>query len=122
MGKTRTITLLLLISAVWLLAESASPWPEKGQKSADLATIQGCLKLVRNQYNLTESDGTIHLLAGAAKQLNPHVGHQVELNGKPGTRTEDTTSVGGGSSANEYAVFEVKSVKQIAETCQSPPQ
>ena len=46
------------------------------------------------QYNLTESDGTVHQLSGAAKKLGPQVGHEVELGGKPGWRTLDTTSVG----------------------------
>lgn len=117
MCKTLTLTLLLLISAVWSLAESSSPSPEKN--SPDLTTIQGCLKIERSGYELIESDGTVHLLSGAARKLGPHVGHEVELTGKPGTRTEDTTMVGAGSSANEYPVLEVKSVKLIADTCKS---
>jgi hypothetical protein len=117
--KTLTLTLLLSISALWLQAGTASPSPEKNQNSSDLTTIQGCLKLSRGQYGLTESNGTFHLLSGAAKKLGPHVGHEVELSGKPGTRTEDTTTVGGGSSANEFVVFEVKRVKHISDTCQS---
>src|ERR1035441_9364673 len=111
MCKTLTLTLLLLISAVWLQGETASPSPEKNQNASDLSTMQGCLKIARGQYELIESDGTVHLLSGAARKLGPHVGHEVELSGKPGTRTEDTTIVGGGSSANEVPVLEVKSVK-----------
>lgn len=116
------LTLLLLISSVWSQAETAGPLPEKNQNSSNLTTIQGCLKIARGQYELTESDGTLHLLSGAARKLGPHVGHEVELTGKPGTRTEDTTIAGAGSSANEFAVFEVKSVKQIADTCKPVAQ
>ena len=119
MCKALRFTLLLLISAVCLQAASASPSSDKSQKSADLNTLQGCLKLSRGEYSLIEGDGTIHLLAGNANKLYPHVGHEVELAGKPGTRTEETTSAGGASSANEFAVFEVKSVKHIADTCKS---
>jgi hypothetical protein len=118
MRKTLTLT-LLLISAVCSQAETASPSPEKNQKASDLTTLQGCVKIARGQYELIESDGTLHLLSGAARKLGPQVGHEVELSGKPGTRTEDTSVVGAGSSANEFVVFEVKSVKQISDTCQS---
>ena len=119
MRKSLFLTLLLFISAVWLQSATASPSPEKNQKASDLTTLQGCVKLARGQYELIESDGTLHLLSGAARKLGPQIGHEVELSGKPGTRTEDTTTVGGGSSANEFAVLEVKSVKRIADTCQS---
>jgi hypothetical protein len=118
MFKALMLTLLVLISAVCLQAESAVP-SDKSQKSADPTTMQGCLKVASGQYTLTEDDGKIHLLAGAAKKLSPHVGHEVEVGGTPGTRTEETTSVGGASSANEFVVFEVKSVKHISDTCQS---
>ena len=117
MRTTLTLTLLLGISAVGLQAGTASPSPEKNQKASDLTTLQGCVKIARGQYELIESDGTLNLLSGAARKLGPQVGHEVELTGKPGTRTEDTTIVGGGSSANEFVVFEVKSVKLIADTC-----
>ena len=119
MRRTMTPTLLLLISAVCLQPATASPSPEKNQKASDLTTLQGCVKIARGQYELIESDGTLHLLSGAARKLGPQVGHEVELSGKPGTRTEDTSVVGAGSSANEFVVFEVKTVKQIAATCQS---
>jgi hypothetical protein len=118
MFKTLMLTLLVLISAVCLLAEPAGP-SDKSQKSADPTMIQGCLKVSSGQYFLTEDEGKVHLLAGAAKKLSPEVGHEVEVGGTPGTRTEDTTSVGGGSSANEFVVFEVKTVKHISDTCQS---
>ena len=122
MRKTLMLTLLVLTSAVWLQAKLAGPPSDKNQKSSAPTTIQGCLKVARGQYSLTESDGTVHLLVGAAKQLGAHVDHEVEVSGKPGTRTEDTTTVGGGSTANEFVVLEVKSVKQIADTCKPVAQ
>ena len=119
MRKSLFPSVLLLISVASLRSEAAGPSPEKNQNPADLTTIQGCLKIARGQYELIESDGTVHLLSGAARKLGPQVGHEVELSGKPGTRTEDTTVVGGGSSANEFPVLEVKVVKLIADTCKS---
>ncbi len=120
MCKTLMLTLVLFISGVWSQAGLASPSPEKGKNSSDLSTIQGCLKLSRGQYSLIEGDGTDDQLAGATKKLGPLVDHEVELTGKVGIRTEDTTSVGGGSSAIQFPVFEVRSVKPIADTCKSP--
>jgi hypothetical protein len=122
MCKARMLTLLLFICAVCLLAETASTSSDKSQKSSDLTTIQGCLQITMSQYNLTESDGTVHQLSGAAKKLGPQVGHEVELNGKPGWRTLDSTSVGGASSVIQQPVFEVKSVKELSAVCKPTAQ
>jgi hypothetical protein len=117
MCKTLMLTLLLLIPAVWLQAESASPSSDKSQNSSDPTTIQGCLQSSLGQYTLTDKDGTVHQLSGAANKLGHQVGHEVELTGKTGVRTVDTTSAGAGSSAAMQWVFEVKSVKLIAARC-----
>ncbi|HWS95385.1 MAG TPA: hypothetical protein VN620_02775 [Candidatus Methylomirabilis sp.] len=119
--RTRLIlTLVFFISCAWLRAESAGPASDKSQKSADLTTLQGCLHTDRSQYILTEANGTSHALSGAAKQLGRLVRHEVEVAGKPGVRTIDTTSAGGASSVLQYAVFEVKTVKDLAPECKSP--
>ena len=122
MCNTVTLTLLLLISAACLQAEPASPSSDKSQSSSDLVTIQGCLQIAMGQYDLTESDGTVHQLSGAAKKLGPQVGHELELSGKPGWRTLDTTSAGGASSVIQQPVFEVKSVKELAAECKPAAQ
>lgn len=118
MCKTLMLTLLLLISAVWLQAESPSS-SDKSQNSTDLTTMQGCLQSSLGQYTLTEKDGTVHQLSGAANKLGRQVGHEVELTGKTGVGTLDTTSAGAGSSAAMQLVFEVKSVKLVAAKCKS---
>jgi hypothetical protein len=117
MGKLSLLAALLLISAVCLQASAAGAGSDKSHKPSGPTSVQGCLTLSRGQYFLTESDGTLHMLSGAANKLGPHVGHTVELTGKPGTRTEDTTSAGVASAANEYPVFEVKTVTHVADTC-----
>ncbi|HZL69452.1 MAG TPA: hypothetical protein VFC29_19230 [Candidatus Limnocylindrales bacterium] len=114
MRKTLVLTLVLLASAVWLQAQDAG---KTGGKTSDLDTIEGCLQRSEGQYSLTDNTGTIHHLTGGASKLNPHVGHEVEITGKPGVRTLDTTPQGGASSAVEQPIFEVKSVKHIADTC-----
>ncbi len=121
MRMSLRLTVLLVLSAVCLQAELASSASDKSQNSgsSESTTLQGCLKLVISQYILTEDDGTVHALSGAARKLGPHVGHEITVTGKPGTRTEDATSAGGASSVREYVVFEVKTVTHVADTCKT---
>ena len=120
MRTTRPLILLLFMCAICMQAEPASPASDKDHQSETLATMQGCLHIDSSQYILTEANGTSHLLSGAAKQLGRLVRHEVELWGKPGIRSSDATTVGGGSSVTEYVVFEVKTVKELAPQCKSP--
>jgi hypothetical protein len=110
--KTLMLTLVLMVSAVWLQAQDTG-------KTSNLETIEGCLQHSEGQYTLIDSTNTIHHLVGGAKLLTHHIGHQVEITGKPGVRTLDTTPAGGASAAVVQPVIEVKSVKHIAETCTS---
>ena len=112
--KILTLTLVLLISTVWLQAQDAG---KASGKTSDLETIEGCLQRAEGQYTLMDDTGTIHHLTGGAAKLKHEVGHEVEITGKPGVRTIDTTPQGGASAAVVLPVFEVKSVKQIADTC-----
>ncbi len=67
---------------------------------------------------LTEGDGTEHQLVGAATKLGHHVGREIEVTGKPTTRTADTTVQRLASGTEERPVIEVKTVKRVADTCQ----
>ncbi len=119
MRKALALIVLLVISAVCLQAELAGAPSDKSHESSEATTLKGCLKLVLGQYILTEEDGTVHTLSGAARKLGPHVDHEIAVTGKPGTRSEDATSAGGASSVREYVVFEVKTVTQVADTCKT---
>ena len=102
------LTLVLLISAVWLQAQDAGP-----------TTIQGCLTYSKGHYWLTEDNGTTHQLQSQANKLQKHVGHEVALTGKATVRTVGTTGQGVASTAKEEQVFKVSSVKHVADTCTS---
>jgi hypothetical protein len=112
--KTLMLTLVLMVSAVWLQAQDAA---KTSGKASDLETIEGCLQRSEGQYTLIDSTNTIHHLVGGASKLSHHIGHQVEITGKPGVRTLDTTPQGAASAAVVQPIIEVKSVKHIAETC-----
>src|ERR1039458_2009373 len=90
--KTVLLTLVLLISVIGLHAQAANPSPDASKtagKVSDLPTIEGCLQESDGQYTLTEDNGTTHDLAGSTGKLKHQVGHQVEITGKPGTRSEE---------------------------------
>jgi hypothetical protein len=108
--KTLMLTLVLMVSGVWLHAQDAG-------KTSNLTTIEGCLQHSEGQYTLIDSTNTIHHLVGGGAKLSHHIGHQVKITGKPGVRTLDTTPQGAASAAVVQPVIEVKSVKHISETC-----
>jgi len=122
--RSAWLVLALFFIATGLPAQSTGKSAEGAQKAAqasaqnsDLQTLTGCVGTTRESYTLTESDGTTHQLAGAANKLRHEVGRRVELGGKDGTRTIDSTAAGMASSAIEQRVFEVKTIKRIADTC-----
>ena len=115
MRKTLMLSVILLISVVCLPAQDAG---KPMGKTSNLITIQGCLQLAEGQYTLVDDTNTLHHLVGGAKMLTHQVGHEVEITGKPGSRTLDTTPQGAASGSVTQATIEVKSVKQIARHLQ----
>ncbi len=113
MLKTLMFTLVLLTSAVWLQAQDAGQTMGK----SDTMTAQGCLSVANGRYSLTESNGDVHQLTGAATKLSKHVGHEIEVTGTPRTRTASTTEQGVASTAHVVPAIGVKTIKHIADTC-----
>ncbi len=81
--------------------------------------MDGCLSSVSGEYFLIDNSGTKHELSGSTNKLKGQIGHEVQITGKPSTKTMESTSYGAASSAEVVPVFEVKSVKRLADTCQS---
>jgi hypothetical protein len=117
--KTLMVTLVLLISAVWIQAQDSG---QTMGKTSGPTTIQGCLQYSKGHYVLTDSSGTANQLSGHANKLKPHVGHTVEITGQPGVRTVGTTVQGAASTAAQEHVFKVASVKHVADTCKAAGQ
>ena len=107
MYQTFMLSVLLLLAA----GVPAQDTGKASGKTSDPTTIEGCLRMSVGQYELIDSAETIHHLSGGASKLKHYVGHQIEVTGKIGVRTLDTTQVGTASSAATQWVFEVKSVK-----------
>lgn len=125
MTKTTMLCLAILICALWLQARPANQGAS-ASKTAEVAPgpamLEGCLQKSQGEYTITDKDGMSHHLSEGSKLLKSYVGHEVQLTGVPSTRTIDTTPPGGASSAIERPVFKVKTVKDVAVTCQSSPR
>ena len=115
MRKT-VLTLVLLLSGAWLLAQDNT---SKSSGTSGTTTIEGCLQTTGSYYNLTDSSGKSYRLSGYSDSIKDHVGHQVQITGIPGEKAVDTTVQGAESTAKELRVFKVKSVKHVADTCTS---
>ena len=120
MHKPLMFALALLLFALWVPAQEM-PSAEATRKAgkAGPVTLQGCLQSSDNQFMLIESDATAHRLAGNGNKLSKEVGHEIEVTGKDEIRTLDTTPQGGASSVKMITVFQVKTIKQVADTCKS---
>jgi hypothetical protein len=116
--KRLALALVLLLSAACSQAKQREMGQAAGKDSKE-TTIEGCLSSSSGQYFLIDSGGMRHQLSGYANKLKAHVGHEVQITGKPSIKTEADTSYGAASSAEEIPVFEVKSVKQVADACKS---
>lgn len=111
MRKTLLITLVLLVSAMWLQAQDS-------MSKSGPTTVTGCLATVGNNYTLTDSNGKVYQLSDEANKLTKHVGHEVKITGTPGVRTRDTTQQGTESTVKETPVIRVKTVTHVADKCQ----
>lgn len=110
-----SILVLLVLSAAWLPAQEKSSSQTKSGPTA----MEGCIYYASGQYFLIPSGGAKLELSGSTNKLKPYVGHEVQITGKPSTKTVEATSYGAASSAEVVPVFEVKSVKPIADDCAS---
>lgn len=114
MRNTLLLALGLLVCAVWLQAQDSG---QTMGKTSDMITVQGCLQVANGRYSITDSNGVVHQLTGAATKLSPHVGHEIEVTGTPRTRAASTTVQGAASTAHVVPAIGVKSIKHIADTC-----
>ena len=114
MRKRLMLTLVLLTSAVWLQAQDTG---QTMGKTPEMITVQGCLQVANGRYSITDSNGDVHQLTGAATKLSSHVGHEIEVTGTPRTRTASTTVQGAASTAHVVPAIGVKTIKHIADTC-----
>lgn len=123
MRGTLIFALVLLGSALWLQAQEGYPGLDRWQAPSDPPMVQGCLKNSSTHYFVVGKDGTITRLTGNTARLSRYVGREVEIDGKPTVITLDTTVSKAASTAEELPALDVKSARQLANTCTpAPPQ
>src|SRR5215472_10294763 len=124
MRKPLLLSLLLLMSALWLQAQSSSSQTAGAAGSPTI--VQGCLSGSAGSYTLTADNGTTYTLSGDTSGLKDHVGHEVQITGKTsGSSASSTSSASSASTGAAGAAgaagqtLEVQSMKHISPTCKS---
>lgn len=120
MKRLLMLSLMLFVTPISLLVAQPDAKFSEGQTSSGkdgAATIRGCLERSEGNYLLVDENNTAKRLSDSRK-LKPFVGHEVELTGQPRIKTIDMTQPGTASSVREQPYFEVKTVKDIAPSCQ----
>lgn len=118
MRKTLMLTLVLLVSALWLQAQEGDPGRDVWVPTNTYPpTIGGCLRNSNLHYTVVGSDGTVYNLTGNTARLSHYVGHEVEITGKPTVKSLDTTMKNAASTVEELPALDVKSVKELSKTC-----
>ena len=123
MAKKLLLAMSLLLSAVWLQAQSQYPQTGSSQTGASAsgqATVQGCLQGSDGNYTLTDKNGTTYQLQGDTSKLSAHVGHEVQITGSTtsaSTATSPTTGTPAG--ATQQPTLTVQNMKHISKTCKS---
>ena len=143
MAKTILLTLILLGSSAWMVAQSSPTSPSDapqgsggttGQATSgdqhsgmngNETTIKGCLTSSGSNYVLTDSSGMHYQLQGSTSKLSSHVNQQVQVRGtSSGAGSETSTGTQGTGTAttrgaNSTQPFNVSKVKKIADSCTS---
>jgi uncharacterized protein DUF5818 len=145
MRKLYLITAMLLLSAVWVVAQttpgagspqSTSPsatspsqqpatqdTTQSSQTSTD-SSIEGCLGGSAGNWTLTDQTGKTWQLAGDTSKLGDHAGHQVRITGSEaaGSASSSPSSgagagAGAGAAGGAQPTFTVKKVKMVSSSC-----
>src|SRR5215475_486456 len=133
MRKSSLITAVLLLSAVWVIAQSgtrptvpdssqsnqpASQQPGAAQEKAPTGTdqaarsITGCITKVGGGFSLTDNSGKTYQLAGDTSKLADENGHYDQVWGK-----EEGGTAGAAASSGAPTTFTVTRVKVVSTTC-----
>jgi len=141
MRKALLLTLILLISAAWVVAQAPQSTPpanssDNAQTSSDHMgsqdsqepgsktqsqmgkagsenQIEGCLGGSSGNYTLTDSAGTSWQLQGDNSQLSKHLGQQVRISGMAASSSAASSAGAAATGQN----FNVTKVRKIASTC-----
>jgi hypothetical protein len=130
MKRILLLSSLLLLSAVWAVAQYQSQPSTSSQSSSDNATqttIQGCLAGSAGSYSLTDKSGTTYQLTGDTAMLQAHVGHTVQVTGTTSSSasssasTTDKQSSSMSGPSDTQPTIAVTSFKHVSTSCNATP-
>lgn len=142
MKKLLLLSVILLVSATWVVAQSSSTSTSSdqmgGQSSQGMGSqdsqgvsgqnsqannsmgnetqIEGCLSGSSGAYTLTDATGQTWQLQGNDAQLSKHVGESVRVSGTPAGSASSGASSAGAAGQN----FSVSKVRKVSNTCSNP--
>jgi len=119
MTKTLLLTLSLLVSAVWVQAQSHYPptGSQTGTTASGQTTVQGCLQGANGSYTLTDNTGMTYQLQGDNSKLRAHVGHEVQVSGSIAPASSASSPAGASTAGTQQVILEVHNMKHISTTC-----
>ncbi len=125
MKRTIPVMLMMLLCAVWVIAQQSYPSSQAGSAQTQSSnqkqtTVTGCLSRDDGTFSLTDKAGTKYQLTGDTSQLSDHVGHEVQIKGAE-TQPSGTPSSTATSSSTQPQI-DVSSMKHISNTCTSNTQ
>jgi hypothetical protein len=102
---------LVLSVPVQILAaqDATTTQPAHANSVPATSTVTGCLMGSKNQYSVTEKDGTRHVLLAKGKDLSTYVNHEVTVTGKADSNRDASASSDEGT-AHGNRFFAVDSV------------
>jgi hypothetical protein len=116
--KILLLTLVLLMSVLWLQAQEGNPGRDVWIPANTYPpTVTGCLQNSSIRYSIVGHDGTVYNLTGATGKLRNYIGHEVEVTGKPTVKSLSTTEKDMASTVEELPALDVRSVKELSKTC-----
>ena len=122
MRNTVVLSVVLLISAFWLLAQEGDPGTDVWVSANTYPPkIEGCLQRYGFYYYLIGKDGTVYNLTHDTAVPSRLVAHEVEITGTPTVITLNTTVIHAASTVEELPALEVKTVKELSGICSSAP-
>jgi len=129
MKRILLLSSILLLSAMWAIAQSSSQPITTSPSSSDQGnmTVEGCLSGSVGNYSLTDKSGTTYQLTGDTARLENHVGHTIQVTGSTAPNSDssaanapkDPSGAMSGSTGSNGAqtTLNVASFKHISASC-----
>jgi uncharacterized protein DUF5818 len=123
MRKTGLVAAILVLCAVWAIAQPSPATQSQGSQSQPGSqqqyAIEGCLASGSGGgFTLTDATGGSIQLAGASSELSGLVGKQVRVTGTQGSDSGPSTASSDKSGhGNQTQTLMVSKVEKIADSC-----